>query len=407
MVILAWLRRIFVLLLPGIAAIVAILVASEHLANLRHIPLWLQSLPFIMLFSSIALGIMFRQTRMVMPGIVLAAVTMRCAPNIAMVDTTTMRAAILLPVWFAACYPLREQRFLSLWSLLLLIVATAVSASLFLPITPAIDDRLTALINMTSNEHWSAFSSLPIPALVLTVIAAIVLLVNRKLTLGALLLQCLILALMALDARGPYGHDWANTFFCTAMSGSTFLLLCAVLTGIWQHTFIDELTGLPGRRALRQHMTSLGKRQALAIVDVDHFKKINDRHGHDVGDQVLRFLSSRLRAFRHGTAYRFGGEEFVIVLKRADPKDHFSRLDALRQDIADKRFVLRSLDRPRRKPRGKNQKKPKTTSRTIKVTVSIGMAMRSEKNRKPDNILQAADKALYRAKRGGRNRVKK
>jgi diguanylate cyclase (GGDEF)-like protein len=403
MVILAWLRRAFALLLPGIVAIVAILAASKHLAELRHSPLWLQSLPLILLTAAILLGVLFRQTRIVLPGVLLTAVTLQCAPDAPLVTTAILRAAILLPIWFAACHHLPEQRLFSSWGLALLAMAATLSGSLFLPATPAIDDRLTALVNIMASDRWGALSSVPLPALVLTAGAAMVLLIGRKFLIGALLLQALILALIALDARV---HDWADIFFCTAMSGSAALFLCAVLTGIWQQTFIDELTGLPGRRALTQHMASLGRRQALAVVDVDHFKKVNDRHGHDVGDQVLRFLAARLRAFRYGTAYRFGGEEFVIVLKRANAKDQFARLDALRKGIADKRFVLRSLERPRKRPHGKDREKPAAANRTIKVTVSIGMAVRSDKNRKPEEILQAADKALYRAKRGGRNRVK-
>ena len=69
----------------------------------------------------------------------------------------------------------------------------------------------------------------------------------------------------------------------------------AVIQGSWSMAYLDELTGLPGRRPLEEQMRQLGGRYAIAMVDVDHFKHFNDRYGHDVGDQVLRFVASRLQ----------------------------------------------------------------------------------------------------------------
>ena len=138
-------------------------------------------------------------------------------------------------------------------------------------------------------------------------------------------------------------------------------------------------------------------------MDIDHFKRINDRHGHEVGDQVLRYVASRLRENRAGKAYRYGGEEFVIVCTRGNYERNVAALEELREAIADKGFVRRGRKRPRRKP---SQPRTRGGSRhTVGVTASIGVARNSDRYDSASDVLRAADKALYRAKRAGRNRL--
>lgn len=92
------------------------------------------------------------------------------------------------------------------------------------------------------------------------------------------------------------------------------MLVAAVAHEAYQMAFRDELTGLPGRRALNERLQRLGRDYVIAMVDVDHFKKFNDTHGHDVGDQVLRLVASQLRKVGGGgKAYRYGGEEFTLL----------------------------------------------------------------------------------------------
>jgi diguanylate cyclase (GGDEF)-like protein len=155
---------------------------------------------------------------------------------------------------------------------------------------------------------------------------------------------------------------------------------------------------------MEHDLASLGKHFALAIVDIDHFKRVNDRYGHETGDQVLRFVASQLRSFRGGRAYRYGGEEFVIVMAGGTAQRQAEDLNALRTGIASRTFVVRSLDRPSRKPR-RNAVRSSQGRGAIRITVSIGLAARTERHRRPSEVLDAADKALYRAKRGGRNRL--
>jgi len=184
----------------------------------------------------------------------------------------------------------------------------------------------------------------------------------------------------------------------------------ALVESTFALAFEDGLTGLPARRALEEALRHLGRTYAVAMVDLDHFKSFNDRHGHEVGDQVLQMVAAQLRGVKGGgRAYRYGGEEFSVVFAGQGARDAEPYLEELRRRIAEADFTVRSPARPKEKP--KTAKMSKTLlSRSggikkLKVTVSIGVAERSEKNSDPELVMKAADKALYRSKKAGRNRV--
>ena len=109
----------------------------------------------------------------------------------------------------------------------------------------------------------------------------------------------------------------------------------------------DDLTGVLSRRAFNEHLNGLGRRYVIAMLDLDHFKQVNDSYGHDVGDQVLRLAGAKLQSVGKGArVYRYGGEEFVIVFP-GKSKDHvLACLEKLRASIASYRFVIRGPERP-------------------------------------------------------------
>ncbi|MEO5740702.1 MAG: GGDEF domain-containing protein, partial [Vicinamibacterales bacterium] len=168
----------------------------------------------------------------------------------------------------------------------------------------------------------------------------------------------------------------------------------------------DELTGLPGRRAFNNVMEQLGGSYALAMCDVDHFKRFNDTYGHDTGDQVLRMVAAKLsRVGGGGRAFRYGGEEFLVVFRGRSAREAEPFVESLRRSIAEAGFVLRGSDRPARKPRISEDTK-QTNATKITITISIGIAERSKRHSTPELVLDAADAALYRAKEAGRNCLK-
>ncbi len=181
---------------------------------------------------------------------------------------------------------------------------------------------------------------------------------------------------------------------------------CMTLVALVQHSygmaFIDELTGIPGRRALKQELAGLAGRYAIAMVDIDHFKGFNDTYGHDVGDQCLRLVASRLsKVTGGGKAFRYGGEEFTILFPSRSAGDAIEPLEAIRKAIEGNPMVLRGANRPSEKPKAPQPRKGPV--KKVTVTVSIGVS--ECKQNAPEEVIKAADKALYKAKKKGRNQV--
>ena len=184
------------------------------------------------------------------------------------------------------------------------------------------------------------------------------------------------------------------------------MIAAAVAHEAYQMAFRDELTGLPGRRALNERMQRLGRNYVIAMTDVDHFKKFNDTHGHDVGDQVLRLVASRLsKVTGGGRAYRYGGEEFALVFAGKTAEECVPHVEAVREVIANYVMHLRDQNsRPQDDTSGR-QRRAGSSGGTVSVTISIGVAERQVDHRNPEAVLKSADQTLYSAKGAGRNCV--
>ncbi len=194
--------------------------------------------------------------------------------------------------------------------------------------------------------------------------------------------------------------------FPVFIAAGALILTIAVLQDTFRMAFRDELTGLPSRRSLNERLMGLGRRYTIAMVDVDRFKNFNDTHGHDLGDQILKMVARKLAEVGGGgRAYRYGGEEFTVLFPGKDLDAALPHLDALRKHVADYRLALRAGARPENTQPVKRLRGAFRAAQSVSVTVSIGVAQRNDKLATPDAVIRAADKALYRAKRGGRNQV--
>jgi two-component system, cell cycle response regulator len=158
----------------------------------------------------------------------------------------------------------------------------------------------------------------------------------------------------------------------------------------------DALTGLHNRRYMESHLATLveqsharGKPLTVLVLDIDFFKSVNDTHGHDAGDDVLREFATRLKKSIRGIdlACRLGGEEFVVVMPDTDMAVAAMVAERLRRRIAAEPFPIHKGERK------------------VEVTISIGLAALAGPDDTAAHVLKRADQALYRAKRDGRNRV--
>ena len=211
-------------------------------------------------------------------------------------------------------------------------------------------------------------------------------------------------------------HVYPNPIVNLLIAVYLAALFCySILKDSFTMAFKDELTGIPSRRAMMQYVQTLGRKYTVVMSDIDHFKKFNDTYGHDVGDEVLKLVASKLnKVLGGGKAFRYGGEEFVIIFPRKTTEDVMPFVEVVRQTMADYDIAIRTKPRaPKPKQSLKTKlfgkqavtKKPSKT-KIVKVTSSFGVAQRDKTFNDFASIMKQADIALYAAKKAGRNCVK-
>ncbi len=188
-------------------------------------------------------------------------------------------------------------------------------------------------------------------------------------------------------------------------SAIQLIIIWSILKQSHDMAYRDELTGLPGRRALNEALKSPGRKYVMAMMDIDHFKKFNDKYGHDVGDDVLKAVASKMSKITGGgKVYRYGGEEFTVLFKGYEIETCIPHLEAVREDIANYKLSIREKkSRPKSSKVGKQKRATQKSKRGISVTISIGVAKKIPELNSPEEVLKSADKALYKAKKAGRN----
>ncbi|WP_192034801.1 diguanylate cyclase [Halomonas sp. YLGW01] len=201
--------------------------------------------------------------------------------------------------------------------------------------------------------------------------------------------------------RAPF-NELENELVRLVASAAEHLIAAQLQASRWAHerehitslAFTDALTGLPNRAALDEQLDTVAAQgtmhdhqSSVAIIDIDHFKRVNDNHGHDIGDRVLRALAGRLaQTVRDGDVIgRLGGEEFMVIMSDTS-------LEAA-TDIAER---LRQAIQTMRVPMGDQA--------PLAITISLGVTV-TRPDDTPEQIYRRADRALYAAKHQGRNRV--
>ncbi|MCW1753188.1 GGDEF domain-containing protein [Rhizobium acaciae] len=248
---------------------------------------------------------------------------------------------------------------------------------------------IALLLFATARQYWLARAEAPAPLLGIAVLYAL-----------TAISFFLCAAVLISDGKLVLGHapsNWAEDLsLAVCIAGMTGIGALSLALHQWRlaarhrlDAITDPLTGLLNRRALfDQYGTRpMGTTTAVIVFDIDHFKSVNDRFGHAAGDRVLNVFAGELSAHcRAGdTAARLGGEEFVLVLKEIMP----GRAELTAERVR-RAFEAREIH---------------IDDEVLTCTVSVGVAPGRSKNLDFDTMLSAADKALYVAKRAGRNRV--
>ena len=375
----------------------------------------LHYLPYAVLTVSMALSLSFNQTRLffiLLLTMLFLALLLGDAAHVSFMpvltkSTVVQLIGILYPVSLVLFMFMKERGLLTMAGMLRLLFVLLLPVSVILIAHNQPVPVLGWLNNVFLHPAVGRLTPLSDLVVVSHVTALLITILRLMLRTGADEGSFLALVL----ASGLELHLQASSSAIQVITTAAALsVIISLLHNSFRLAYRDELTDLPTRRALRDQLLKLGRRYSIAMVDVDHFKRFNDRYGHDVGDQVLKMVASHLaRAGGGSRAYRYGGEEFTLVFsgKYADQAKPY--LEDLREEIADTKFIVRS--KPRKKGKTSNKRKAKRAStssagkKTASVRVSIGLADNSKIQKTPEQVIKAADKALYRAKRKGRNRV--
>ncbi|NQU57068.1 MAG: GGDEF domain-containing protein [Rhodospirillales bacterium] len=408
-------KSIAALLAPSLLVVLSLGVAGGHLPLSLSLEDILPNVPYGLALVALALGLWFRRERVIFSALALGLA------NVAMVNLWPKAPAIgplwqiafpafclFMPIYLLCVAFFKDRGLFSrsglirvLWVFLpFAAVLVAVDGS----VTPVAQERMAAALHFrlfpTDMDFWS---HLPQPAILLFGAATLVL--SGRFIVKPTPMEGAMLGALA-SAWAALHHVGDGVMPSLLLSTALLLLIVAVVQDAYHMAFLDELTGLPGRRAMNGEFGRLGGRFSVAMVDVDFFKKFNDTYGHDVGDQVLQMVAMNLaRVTGGGRAFRYGGEEFAVLFPGKEVELVKEHLEALREAIARAAFTLRNKDRPETMPKEKSLTGPKKNNNTVSVTVSIGVAEPCGDAVDPEAVLKAADKALYKAKKAGRNRV--
>jgi len=355
-------------------------------------------LPIIVLLLSLFIGWRFNRGKLPLVILLVYAASYLLAESQSLLGgDLNATISILLPLNYALLAFGSERGFFSL-ALLLKASFIVLQAGAVLLLHRVLGGDFHSYIAFSPVAH-PIFDGIWMPQLGLAAfLATAVLMLLRFLARKTAVDAALFWGIVSLFSGMIYGG--APLFF----SAAALLLLAGLVEGFHFLAFRDELTSLPTRRAFNETLLSCKAPTTVAIADIDHFKRVNDRYGHDVGDQVLKMVSSRLsRVGGGGRAFRYGGEEFALIFHGSKGESAKDELEELRAAISSTPFVLRGILRPISSSSSRNRSKK--NPRPLRVTISIGFSEVREGDQSPVDAVTRADKALYKSKKGGRNRV--
>ncbi|MFH1904923.1 MAG: GGDEF domain-containing protein [bacterium] len=401
-------KAIFSFFMPG-GLLFLIAMAFVHMDMLAEsLPAVVHIYSYVVLGAGILIGWRFNRSRLIFPILVLALADSSLfhfasgsEASMGLGRIVYNAVSILLPLNLAVFSLIKERGIVTirgLWRMSLILL----QASIVVHICRYHYFDICAYLEYSIiDTHFFSRTSMSQPALLAFGAAFILIgvrfIIHRDATESGFF-WALISAFFALT------NGWAEYHSTMYFATASLILVVSVIETSHSMAFKDKLTGLPARQALDETLLKLEIEEGytVSMLDIDYFKKFNDRYGHDVGDQVLHMVASKLsKVSGGGKAFRYGGEEFTIIFPGKFMNEVIPHLEQLRKEIEVANFIIRS------RPRAKSQssKAMKNSRKRVSVTISIGAAEQNGRHRSPHQVVKAADKALYRAKKAGRNRV--
>ena len=400
--------RVFTLLLPATALLMGAflaLVPASQLTSVQQETLTL--LPYLLAVVAGFLGYSFKRSRVLLVAINLGAAYFLIQNNLqsslARPDNYVLFSCIslLLPLNIALIALYDERGVFTPIGIVRIVVVSGGYLIAYLLMMSGqlaywLPNLPVSLLEMVFYETY--LSEAAAIAFVVSLIPVLLSLLFRKTHTDAGLLASFIASLvMLLWFDRPL---ISGLFFSAAL----ITLAISVVQNSYSMAFIDELTAIPGRRALNDKFLTLGRRYTVAMMDIDHFKKFNDTYGHDTGDQVLRMVAAKIKSVSGGgKAFRYGGEEFAVVFTNKNELEALPYLEEVREIIANYPMAIRSEERPADSDTGRQKRCGQKGQEYVQVTISIGVAEKDESHSSPDAVLKTADQSLYAAKKAGRN----
>ena len=324
--------------------------------QIQALLLILPIIPYFILFAGFFMGLRYHNV-----GLMLASLTLGLSyvaltiistggPERAYTNINVSQAVgFLLPMNLASFAMMTKRRIFTLVGLvsLILILVQSFIVLLFCYPEGQVPTQLLARINhhlpwlaqnLSDSSLWVGsalsydflfrFENLATPSIVVFILALAFALgyfiYTRDIRIGGFFIAILAFFL----GFAAENSDPAIPFYFTA--GGLALIITTVEAS-FSMAYLDELTGLPGRRSLNDTLINLGKKYAIAMIDVDHFKKFDDTYGHKTGDQVLKMIAAKLERMSGGArTFRYGGEEFTAIFPGKDAEESISHAEDLR-----------------------------------------------------------------------------
>jgi diguanylate cyclase (GGDEF)-like protein len=404
----SFLQTLFSFFVPGGVLVLAISFVLPRGLPTITLPLLVRIYPYVVLAAGIWFGWHFNRSRLIFV-IVALALTDRLLLIFAEGSGASVGAGrvvynavcILLPLNLVVFSLVKERGFIS-WRgkwplgmiLFQIIAVTVIGAWKQLGLSPYLEYSFVKipLFNLTPMAQ---------PGLLAFGAAFFILLfryVQHRSSMECAFFWALVSSFFAL-ALGDIGPI-STIFFSTAV----LVLVISVIETSFNLSFYDDLTGLPARRALKETLSKIGRHFTVAMIEVDSFKKINDRYGLVVGDQVLRMVATKLeKVTGGGLCYRYSEQRFAVVFPVKFVDETIPHLESLRKNVEIYSFILRGPKRPREKPA--NPEKYRGAQKRISLTIAIGVVERIDAKVKPKYVINSADQALLNAQSKGGNQI--